>query len=151
MTIIKFIRNPKGLTLLELLAVVIILGIITAIAIPTFNTIIANTKKDAHISNAIHIAEAAKMLLNTKSTASDSIIGNPIKLDTLISEGYIYQVKDPSTNGNYYDEQNSTVTISKNGTSFNYFVKLVRISSNHIYTPEDEDVYALTRDDIKIQ
>ncbi len=41
----RFIRNEKGLTLIELLAVIVILGIIAAIAIPSIGAIIDNSKK----------------------------------------------------------------------------------------------------------
>nr|AAB31769.1 lipase, triacylglycerol lipase {N-terminal} {EC 3.1.1.3} [Bacillus thermocatenulatus, DSM 730, Peptide Partial, 45 aa] [Geobacillus thermocatenulatus] len=38
-------------TLIELLAVIVILGIIAAIAIPAIGAIMDNSKKDAHIAN----------------------------------------------------------------------------------------------------
>ena len=38
------LKNQKGLTLIELLAVIVILGIIAAIAIPSIGNIIQNTK-----------------------------------------------------------------------------------------------------------
>lgn len=148
MKILKLVRNPMGLTLIELLAVVVILGIIAAIAIPTFGTIIANTKKDAHISNAIQIAESAKILFNTKSLKIQTFPSEPIKLIELISEGYIFPVKNPSTKGEYYDEQNTTVKILKTGNTYYYYVKLS--SSDHSYTPDNKDVYSLTREDINI-
>ncbi|QVK19184.1 prepilin-type N-terminal cleavage/methylation domain-containing protein [Mycoplasmatota bacterium] len=43
--------NKKGMTLFELLAVIIILGIVAAIAFPAVNNLINNTKKDAFVSN----------------------------------------------------------------------------------------------------
>ena len=38
------LTNQKGLTLIELLAVIVILGIIAAIAIPSIGNIIQNSK-----------------------------------------------------------------------------------------------------------
>ncbi|KEF39449.1 prepilin-type N-terminal cleavage/methylation domain-containing protein [Schinkia azotoformans MEV2011] len=153
MKITKLIRNPNGLTLLELLAVVVILGIISAIAVPTFSKIIENTKKDTHISNAIQIAEAAKMLVNTNTKSSDpeSFLDIPITLETLISEGHIYPVKDPSINGAYYDQENTTVEISKISSGYQYIVKLVGngLAIENAYTP-NKDAYTLKREDITI-
>ncbi len=51
--------NKKGMTLFELLAVIVILGIIAAIAYPTVNGIINNTKKDAVVANANTFVNAA--------------------------------------------------------------------------------------------
>ncbi len=57
--------NKKGMTLFELLAVIVILGIIAAIAFPTVRTLINNSNENAFVeqgnlflSPAISIAEA---------------------------------------------------------------------------------------------
>ncbi len=44
--------TKRGMTLFELLAVIVILGIVAAIAFPTVNSLINNTKKDAIAANA---------------------------------------------------------------------------------------------------
>lgn len=54
------IKNEKGLTLIELLAVIVILGIIAAIAIPSISGIIQNSREDAVKADAITILNAAK-------------------------------------------------------------------------------------------
>lgn len=53
--------NQKGLTLVELLAVIVILGIIAAIAVPAIGNIIANTKYNAAKADAINALNAANM------------------------------------------------------------------------------------------
>ncbi|ADC48639.1 putative Tfp assembly type protein (PilE-like) [Alkalihalophilus pseudofirmus OF4] len=58
---LKQTKNEKGLTLVELLAVVVILGIIAAIAVPSISGIIENSKKDAAISNAQQVLSAARL------------------------------------------------------------------------------------------
>ena len=40
-------KNNKGVTLVELLIVIVVMGIIAAFAIPAVGTIIENTQKDS--------------------------------------------------------------------------------------------------------
>jgi type IV pilus assembly protein PilA len=62
----KRLKNQRGLTLVELLAVVVILGIIAAIAVPNIGKLIDKTEKDAQVAEGIQIINAAKIYMNTK-------------------------------------------------------------------------------------
>jgi len=61
----KWLKNMKkdqrGLTLVELLAVVVILAIVAAIAFVLIGNVIDNSRKDAHISNAKQLISSAKL------------------------------------------------------------------------------------------
>ncbi|ARJ37824.1 hypothetical protein SporoP8_02330 [Sporosarcina ureae] len=53
--------NQKGLTLVELLAVIVILGIIAAIAVPAIGNIITNSKVNALKADGQNVLAAAQM------------------------------------------------------------------------------------------
>jgi len=54
------LRNSKGITLVELLIVIVILGIIAAIAVPAVGNIVENAEKDAIIADAQQIESSAQ-------------------------------------------------------------------------------------------
>ncbi|HJV17667.1 MAG TPA: type II secretion system protein [Bacillales bacterium] len=82
----KRLKNQRGMTLVELLAVIVILGIISAIAVPSFGGLIDKTKKDANVAEAIQIINSAKLYNTTNPT--DLIMDNS-KLGT-----YLDNIKD---------------------------------------------------------
>ncbi|WP_413526865.1 competence type IV pilus major pilin ComGC [Marinilactibacillus psychrotolerans] len=78
----KMIKKENGFTLVELLAVLVILGIIVAIAIPAVGNIIENAEKSANESEQELIIDAARLYFIEND-------GNEVDVDTLISEGYL--------------------------------------------------------------
>lgn len=100
-------RDQLGMTLIELLAVVVILGIISAIAIPSILGLIDNSRKDAHIANARQMIDAGKRVILSKSSDIPSK-GNSkiIPLKYLEDGGYLESVKDPD-GGHYTRKSNA--------------------------------------------
>ncbi len=55
------IKNNKGVTLVELLIVIVVMGIIAAFSIPAVGNIIENATKDGVLNDAIQVENAAKL------------------------------------------------------------------------------------------
>jgi len=58
---VKLLKKEKGMTLIELLAVIIIIAIILAIAIPIIANVIGDSRDRADVSEALNIISAAKL------------------------------------------------------------------------------------------
>ena len=86
----KILNNKKGFTLVELLAVIVIMGILMMVAIPSISRVIENSRKDTFVDIAKAYANAAKTLWTA---------------DTLTCEGTVASAVD---DGDYYILINTT-------------------------------------------
>lgn len=85
-TFFKKLNNEKGLTLVELLAVIIILGIVAAIAIPATGKMIENSRIKAEKADALIMMSAARLyFVETPRQYEIDAVG----LQTLLEQGYI--------------------------------------------------------------
>ncbi|API89602.1 hypothetical protein BKP56_10185 [Marinilactibacillus sp. 15R] len=78
----KMIKKENGFTLVELLAVLVILGIIVAIAIPAVGDIIDNARDNASDAEQELVIDAARLYFIEND-------GNEVDVATLISDGYL--------------------------------------------------------------
>ncbi|WP_336046568.1 type II secretion system protein [Solibacillus ferritrahens] len=69
----KRIKNEKGLSLVELLAVIVILGIVAAIAIPAIGNIINNQRDKAVLADISGLVSSAKIAFADGSCGTDNI------------------------------------------------------------------------------
>ncbi|WP_342559661.1 type II secretion system protein [Psychrobacillus sp. FSL W7-1457] len=83
------LKNQKGLTLVELLAVIVILAIVSAIAVPAIGGIIENSRYSAVKADATNVLNAAKMYFidNPEEKATDGVVS--VKVSVLIEKNYL--------------------------------------------------------------
>lgn len=80
---LKLLKNKRGVTLVELLAVIIILGIIAAIAVPTIGNLIERQRQKAAEAEWTSIEESARLY------AVDLYEDDVFSLQDLITEAYL--------------------------------------------------------------
>lgn len=81
----QMIKKEEGFTLVELLAVIVILGIIVAIAVPAIGTVVSDARTDANAAEQELIVDAARLYY----ISADSNAEDPVKISTLIDEGFL--------------------------------------------------------------
>ncbi|WP_139785579.1 type II secretion system protein [Cytobacillus gottheilii] len=86
--------NEKGLTLIELLAVIVILGIIAAIAVTSIMNVIQKARDQAFVGNAIALKEAADFYIRHELTSGGTLQAT-VSYKMLEEQRFIDAFKDP--------------------------------------------------------
>ncbi|WP_423189175.1 competence type IV pilus major pilin ComGC [Alkalibacterium sp. f15] len=88
----ELMNREEGFTLVELLAVIVILGIIVAIAVPMIGNVISRAQTGATTAEQELVVDAARLYTVENAVAN----GTKLEVSTLITAGYLEETS--STN-----------------------------------------------------
>ena len=114
--------KQNGFTLVEVLAVIIILGIIGVIVMPAVTGSINDSKDDLYDMQVSNIIEASKTWAADNLSSLPTTVGEEkkVSLKELQENGYIDEnITNPKTN-KVFDPTTNCVNISFNGKKYTY-------------------------------
>ena len=117
----KLLRNNTGFTLIEIIAVLIILGVLAAVAVPRYIDLEESAKKkaiDAALSeiNARENLTWADHKISTSGFISDEKIFNNINFE--LDPNYTWNTGDPTATGGTLDFKEESFALSRSASSF---------------------------------
>ncbi|MEQ2529387.1 type II secretion system protein [Bacillaceae bacterium CLA-AA-H227] len=127
----KRLKNQRGLTLVELLAVIVILGIISAIAVPSIGGIIEKSKEDAIKADALQVLNAAKLYVASNDVTEETTLANAT---TTGVDGTLDDLLDTKPNTVY------SITITPDGGKYEYTDITVTRDGKTIESATEEQV-----------
>lgn len=118
------VKNNKGFTLIELIASMVILGLLMAITVPNIVGILKQNKNNVYTEDANKLISAAKYKISSNNKGIDKPKAEGSC--TVYTLGFLDNSEFNSPpNGGVYLKENSFVVIKKVGNSYKYYVRLV--------------------------
>ena len=124
--------KKNGFTLVELLAMLVVLGILMGVAIPNISGIIKNNKLNIIKTDAIKMIDTAKVKMSTDKEIKEKPTTNKCIVMAL---NYLNDSEDINTgpNGGKYMQFDSFVVITREGNEYKYYVRLIEKTGNEYY------------------
>lgn len=128
----------KGFTLTEVLATLVVLGILMLIAIPNISGMMKKQRVNQLISDSTNMIETAKIKVSKDRYLKKPNVGECIiyPLDYLNDNGNI----EKGPNGGSYDQFESFVVYTRIGNRYEYYVRLIENYNDKKYGIEYKDI-----------
>uniref|UniRef100_C5D5I0 Pilus assembly protein PilE n=1 Tax=Geobacillus sp. (strain WCH70) TaxID=471223 RepID=C5D5I0_GEOSW len=107
------LRSKRGMTLIELLAVIVILGIVSSIVVIAVLHIIEKSKERAFVSDAYTLYEAARLYVGAEKVEFLPSRSSVITYKQLVEEGMLHPIQDPFTGNVLSLETNPSYVLVK--------------------------------------
>ena len=145
--------NKKGFTLVELIAMLVVMGVIMAIAIPNISGIVKSNRE------SIAVEDVNKMIGNSKQKMETGRAKYPKKDECVVmSLKFLDNNNDfkKGVNDGDYDTEESVIIVAKKAlsagsstTEYKYFVRLVEVKSSQTYVVDFVDYDAYSKEPTK--
>ena len=134
------VKNSFGFTMIELLAAIVVLGILMGVGVPVVMNIMTDQKHSLYINDAIRLASLAdskirsdnKIQIPPRAAGGDTGGCIVIGLDYMDNNGF-----EAAPYGGVYDKTRSFVVAQRNESTaseeYTYYVRLVEELSNGAY------------------
>ena len=106
--------NENGATLIELLAVIVILGVIASMAVLVIGDVIQKARKQAFVSNAYIMRNASTVYYKNKEFNKEPLV-NPVTYNELVTSGFLDVIIDPDTGDKWGLDHTDSYVLFKDG------------------------------------
>lgn len=147
-------RNNSGFTMIELLAAVVVLGILMGIAIPTVVSVMNDKRNDTYIEDAIRLASTMEYKMNSDNKILVPARGGCIAMSLSYMDNNTFE---EGPYGGEYDRDASFVLAYRNASGdeeeYKYYVRLIEktktgsyrgvnlVDTNSLYDDKARDKY----------
>ena len=120
--------NSKGFTLVELLAMMLVLGVLMAVAVPNVTGILANNKLNVMKADATKMVDTAKLKFS-RITANERPRANQCVIYAL---NYLNDTGDitDGPNGGSYMQFDSFIIVKRSANQYDYYIRLIETAGS---------------------
>lgn len=141
-------KNNKGFTLVELLAMLVVLGILMGVTIPNITGILTQSKQNALIEDANKMVDSAKIKVATRKTGLNKIPKLENNECAVFTLDYLNDNEDigKGPNDGVYLDHDSYVVLKKDVNKNKYYVRLVEEKDDKYSGIEEVDYEILEKE-----